>query len=110
MTTPAFQPCGDSGCPWCDRNATVPASPFREVCARAQRTACDYCKASPGESCDTPLPGGLHVARWGRAYREGLLVRGDYAAVYPQLLRSREEFAVLVEATALHDETPGMRS
>lgn len=44
----------------------------------ALKVSCGHCWASPGSVCVT---GGLHVARYARAYRRGLISAAALAAI-----------------------------
>jgi hypothetical protein len=59
---------------------TVPA-----IAADALAVNCGYCWASPASPCATDQPGGIHVARFGRAYRRGLITGADLMAVLGSL-------------------------
>ena len=72
------------------------ARSLHEICEAARQANCGHCWAMPGEECalttapvsvpvvpGTPLRRvpGYHVARFGRAYRRGLISAADFLAV-----------------------------
>lgn len=63
----------------------VVARTLTEICADALRATCGECWSAPGQPCATPRPGGVHVARLGRAMRRGLVTGPDLIAVLETL-------------------------
>ena len=72
------------------------ARPLHEICEAARQANCGYCCAMPGEECafttapvsvsvtpGTPMRPvrGYHVARFGRAFRRGLVSAAEYITV-----------------------------
>ena len=55
--------------------------PLAEITADALLANCGHCWASPGQPCATEAPGGMHLARYARARRRGILTGPDMSAV-----------------------------
>ena len=74
MTTP---PCG-----WCDYYAGLERAErtLRDITADALQANCGHCWAEPGQPCTGERPG-MHLARYARARRRGLLTDYDMGAV-----------------------------
>jgi hypothetical protein len=80
-----------------DQQPPAEAPPtLHQICERARYATCGYCWAEPGEECafttapvSVPVtPGaplrpvrGYHVARFGRAFRRGLVSAAEFLAV-----------------------------
>jgi len=90
------------------------APTLHEICERARMATCGYCWAEPGEECayttvpvSVPVvPGaplrpvrGYHVARFGRAFRRGLVTAAEFLAV--------TDAAGVFTADAIIWDTPG---
>ena len=71
-----------------------------EICESAQLVPCDCCWAEPRQPCDTALPGGMHVARLGRAARRGAISSADF-------MQAMDALTVFTPASVLY-ETTGM--
>jgi len=59
----------------------TPARTLAEIAETALRATCGRCWSGPGQPCANAGPGGMHVARFHRAFRRGLISEADYAAV-----------------------------
>jgi hypothetical protein len=87
------------------------ARPLREICEGARSANCGYCWALPGDECiyttapasvpvtnDTPMHPvhGYHVARFGRAFRRGLITG-------PELITVLQTVGAFTESTVVWD-------
>jgi len=98
-----------------DSHPSAEAPPtLHEICERARMATCGHCWAEPGEECafttapvsvpvvpGTPLRPvrGYHVARFGRAFRRGLVSAAEYITV-------TDAAGVFTNDTIVYD-TPG---
>lgn len=55
--------------------------PLAAIAGDALLADCGWCWAGWGNRCDTDPLGGMHVTRFDRAYRRGLISAADLAAV-----------------------------
>ena len=69
---------------------------LREISEAALSANCGFCWSPPGEPCVTQHPAGMHVARYARAMRKGLLTSADLALVL-------DEVGVFTEASVLYE-------
>jgi hypothetical protein len=60
--------------------ALTSVRPLAEVCQVARTIGCSHCLQTPDLPCVTG-PDGLHVARFARAYKIGLLSKAEIGAV-----------------------------
>jgi hypothetical protein len=74
--------------------STVPR-PLAEITADALLADCGWCWGGHGNRCATEPPGGIHVARFLRAYRRGLISSADLDSVL-------EALDAFTEGTVLH--------
>ena len=64
----------------------------------ASRARCGHCWAEPRQPCDTALPGGMHVARLGRAARRGAISSADF-------MQAMDALTVFTPASVLYETT-----
>jgi hypothetical protein len=70
-----------------------------DICADALQVNCGYCWAAPRQPCVSE-PRGIHVARFGRAMRRGVISGTDLLAV----LRT---FSMFTDASVFVADTSG---
>jgi hypothetical protein len=78
---------------------TQAARSLHEVRRDAHCVNCGECWQVPGKPCIAD-PEGDHVARFGRAFRRGLITGADLIAVLQTLV-------VFTNDTVVYDQTPG---
>jgi hypothetical protein len=59
----------------------VAARPLADITADALLADCGWCWGGWGNPCTTEPPGGMHLARYARACRRGLISDADMRAV-----------------------------
>lgn len=57
------------------------ARPLAEIAATAVVVSCGHCWAVPGDPCAADAPCAMHLARFARARRRGLISDADMCAV-----------------------------
>jgi hypothetical protein len=73
---------------------------LHDICTDALGVNCGYCWAAPRIPCVSPEQGGIHVARFGRAMRRGLISGPDLLAIVQTL-------GTFTDASLYLDKTPG---
>lgn len=91
-------------------------TPLREICEDTLKANCGYCWALPGEECsyttalvsvpvteDTPMQPvhAYHVARFGRAFRRGLITG-------PELITVLQTVGAFTDSTVVWDTASGV--
>ena len=74
--------------------------PMIDITADALRVDCGHCWAEPGHPCTDEHPG-MHLARYARARRRGLLSDYDMGAVMN--VAAPDPLAVFTPATVIHE-------